>query len=329
MSEASPKSAGISEALPVTAAEGVSWRSAAILLTGALVLVAALVGSAPFWAPLLPWSPAADRGDASQLGERIDRLAAAQDDAQHRLDQTAAAADAAAQRLDRRMAALEAKPAGAPADLTDLRQQIAKLSESVNDLGGRLDALDKTVHARAALDPTDVALALAVLPIRDAVAAGRPFAAQYKTLTVLARNRPDIAQAALPLSEPAKTGVATVAALEHGLRLLGADTAVTAAAPAAPRGWTEAMVARLAGLIAIRRVDDGAAPERLPQTLDQAQQALARGDLGGAVTALDTLSGAPAAAAAPWLARARQKLAADAAVQRLETATTARLGNAQ
>ena len=51
-------------------------------------------------------------------------------------------------------------------------------------------------------------MVMGLLQLRNAVQAGRPFAAEYEAFSALARSRPEIAEAATPLAEPAKTGVA-------------------------------------------------------------------------------------------------------------------------
>lgn len=330
-----------------------SWRAAAIALAGALVLVVALIATAPLWAPLLPWAavPAAtDRSDARQYGDRIEHLAAVQSEANKRAAQFSATTEAALRQLDRRIAALEAKPGAVAGDLADLRGQVAKLGESAVDLGSRVDALDKAVHAHAtaagatATDTSDLAVGLAVLPIGEAIAAGRPFAEQYDALAALAHNRPEIAQAAQPLAEASKTGVATSLMLADGLRRLEADLSERRAqqqhqseAVPPPRDWMDAMLGRLRSLVIIRRIDGGptataaaggavAAPDSAIVAVADARRAMDAGDLAGAVKTLDGLSGPAAAAAAPWLRQARQRLSAEAAVERIEALAAARLG---
>lgn len=317
------------------------YREVAIALAGALLLVVALVGTAPFWAASLPWSPAPASGEAGL----------------HRLEQ--------------RIGALEAKPAAPAADLGEMRQQIAKLSAATADLAtrvdrldkaiqaqppgdmaGKLDALDKALRAqagttaelasqvarlekatqsRAANDMTDIGLVLALLQIHRAVEAGRPFAAEYDALAALARARPDIASAAAPLAGPAKTGVGGRAVLANRLREL-AGTIANASAPATAAGgepgWADSALARLRGLVTIRRVGDAAPRDGPEAAVNAAQRAMAGGDLAGAVAALETLAGAPAEAAAAWLRMARERLAVEAALQRVETLLVARLGNA-
>ena len=153
-----------------TRAWGREGRGAvAIGLAGALLLVVALVATGPLWAPLLPWAarnePAPDAGIERQPAE--------------------GAASAALQGLDRRVAALEARPAAPGSDLAGIRQEVARLA-------ARIEAIDQATHNQAVGDPTDIALVLALLQIRDAIEAGRPFAPAYEALAVLARSRPEI-----------------------------------------------------------------------------------------------------------------------------------------
>ena len=171
-------------------------------VAGAALLVAALLLTANYWTPLLPWNAGAGRDDAALAG-RIDRLANAQLDARRQGEQAAATVDAAVQRLDRRIGALEARPATPIADTAEIRELQARLSTAMADLTTRVAALDKAVHTGAAAEATDTALVLVLLQIRDAVAAGRPFEAEYQAFVALAGARPEIAAAAAPLTEPA------------------------------------------------------------------------------------------------------------------------------
>ncbi len=197
-----------------------AYRGVAMTLAALLLVVAALAGTAPFWAPSLPWAPPPARL-AAPPDPRIDRLEAALQQSR----QDAAAAKAARQELDRRVAALAAKPAAPAGDIADLRQQVATLTTTTADLAAQVVALGKTVqsqqqaaadlagriaaaHRERASAASDTAIALLLLQMRGALAAGRPFAAEYDALTALARDRPEIIAAAAPLAAPAKTGVA-------------------------------------------------------------------------------------------------------------------------
>jgi hypothetical protein len=291
-------------------------------LAGALLLVIALVATGPLWAPLLPW--AAGNEPARQQRELQSQPAETP-------------ANAALPALERRVGALEARPAAPAGDITEIRQLVARLADAAADLATRVEAVEKAVRSQTAGDPTDIALVLALLQIRDAVEAGRPFAAAYEALVALARARPEIAAAAAPLAEPATAGLAGRPVIANRLREL-AGAIATAPSPenapgnaiAAEPDWADQALARLRGLVTIRRIDEagqhqlGGGPAA---AVNAALLALAGGDLEAAVGALDALTGAPAEAARPWLRMAKERLAAEAALQRIEALLVARLGN--
>jgi hypothetical protein len=279
------------------------YRLVAIALAGALLAVVALVATAPLWAPLLPWAASPPPIDA-----RLDRL----------------------ERLEQRLAALEARPRPPTGDIAELRARLADLAAATAALRARVAAIDKSVATQAAHAGNagnDTALALVLLQIRGAVAAGRPFASEYEALAGLVQSEPEIAKAAMPLAVAAKTGVASRAVLARTLRGLAATMARAEAPPPAAPGWTDATLARLRGLVTIRRIDAGATGGK-HGAVEAAELALDGGDLAGAIAALDKLTGAPAAAAGPWLRLARERLAVDTALQQIEVRLTARLGEA-
>ena len=100
--------------------------------------------------------------------------------------------------------------------------------------------------------------------------------------------------------------------------------------PADKSDWREQALARLRGLVTIRRIDSlsrtGSAGGS-NGAVGAAQAALARGDLAGAVAALEQLTGADAEAARPWLLMARERLAAETALDHVQELLTERLGS--
>jgi hypothetical protein len=332
-------------------------RGAAVIgFATALIVFGLLVITGPFWAPSV--APLFTGGHAPTeigLAERVTQLEAARREDQQKTNQAIAAAqkvatDAAStvQQLDRRIAAveskpaaaagdvaelhqalksLEAKPAAVPSEIGELRQQLEKLASANAGLDSRVAALEKTEQAQNAADPTDAALLLTLLRIREAIEVARPFAAEYDAFAALARARPEIAAAVAPLAEPAKNGVASRAVLVQRLHAL-AGTIATAEAPPADDDWSERAWARLRGLVTIRRVDGGgqSAPEA---AVSAAERALTAGDLAAAVNGLDPLTGPAAEAARPWLQMARQRLAVEEALHQVEGLLVARLGAAR
>src|SRR5207302_1892592 len=66
------------------------------------------------------------------------------------LQQTTGQAAATIKELESRIAALEAKPAVPAGEIAELRQQLAKLSTAVADLGARVTAVEKAAPAQSA-----------------------------------------------------------------------------------------------------------------------------------------------------------------------------------
>ena len=165
----------------------------------------------------------------------------------------------------------------------------------------------RLLQAQSAADPTGSGLLLVVLQIREALDIGRPFASEHEALVAFAKSQPDIASAAAPLAEPAKTGVATRGVLIERLRALSGEIATARPKPAED-DWGARAWAQLRGLVTIRRIEGTG--QSAPETaVSAAARALAAGDLPGAIAALDPLDGAAADAARPWVQMARQRLA--------------------
>jgi len=89
--------------------------------------------------------------------------------------------------------------------------------------------------------------------------------------------------------------------------------------------WGDQAIAKLKGLVTVRRVGANAVESGPDAAIASAEGALRDGDLAGAVAALETLQGAPAEAAKPWLDDARARLAAEAALDKAEGAVMQRL----
>ncbi len=292
---------------------------AALLLAIGLAVAGRGAAAALFWAPGLDIDAAlglvAVRDELQALAVRLDRLEAAQSGQSKAIANAGNADKSALAQLDQRLRALETKPPPAPPDLSGIQQQIAAVST-------RLDALDKTVQARQAGDPTDAALALLALQIGEAVRIAHPFPAEYQEFAALAKSRPELAAAAAPLEQPAIDGVASRAVLARELHGLAGKVA-TVPPPPADDGW--AGRAQLRGLVTIRRVDGaGQSPDRI--ALTAAEKAMAQGDLAGVVDAVRKLSDADAAK--PWLRLATARLQVEEALHTLTTLLAARLGNA-
>jgi hypothetical protein len=254
----------------------------------------------------------------------------------HRVDQLEAAGKpdlgpirTEIQQVEQRLAAIETQSASRIASDTaaskDMQQEVSRLGKVEGDLADRVAALEREAHSQNNTElRADGMAALLLGQMREAIEQARPFPAEFDAFTRLARGS-DLAAAAQPLAEPARNGVASRAVLAKGLAELAGRIAVTSE-PAVKSDWREQTLARLRGLVTIRRID-GSSHTGSDGAVGTAQGALARGDLAGAVAALEPLTGADAEAARPWLLMARERLAAETALDHIQELLTERLGS--
>jgi len=347
---------GAQSARPAGGSRQSVWWLAALLL-----LVIAGVGSSPFWArdvaPLLPWgsqsaAPAEDyaalaarvaaienrpappppdiaaiNSTASALARRVDQLEAARG-ADRQTDAAVAGIKAGLQQLEERLSAFEARSAtranSETAEFEKLRQQLAQFASISSDLADRLPAIERRVGAAGSAVRTDSALLAALLQMREAVETARPFATEYDAFIALAHDQPDLIAAAQPLAGLAQAGVAGNAVLSERLGQLSGRI-VPAVAPPVDSDLRTQALAWLHSLVTIRRIDAASQTGQEP-AMNVAEGALVRGDLPGAVSALQTLSGPKSAAIQSWLQTAQQRLGAEATLAHLQDLLVARLG---
>ncbi|HUN45837.1 MAG TPA: uroporphyrinogen-III synthase [Stellaceae bacterium] len=352
---AASSEASLGEA-PRASAVGRTPRSRRLI--GALVLLCvglvAALASAPYWAPRFAGG---SRGaDGAALQQKIAGLQAELAGAAETRQRLAAA--------EQRLAGLEARGAtpSAPRDaqqaqqaqalgqlsdrLAILEQRVASLDTSgtsasaeavkslqtaIQALEHRLDeqnqALGKLQQTQAqAPDRTDAALLLAVDQLRRAIATSRPYEVELASATALARERPEAAAALRPLEAHAGKGLPSLAVLAERLEQLAPTLANPEATAAADGDWRSAMLARIKGLVSVRRIGARAAAEGggTEAAVAEAEAALKGNDLAGAVAAIRKLDGAAAETAKPWLADAEARLQAETAIAALDSALARR-----
>jgi hypothetical protein len=277
-------------------------------------------------------SPAGNDSDAiksaeNALARRVEQLETARTGEDAQAAASVAATRTGLQQLEQRFGAAETQTAlrvaSETAELQKVQQELPRIGNVTADLANRLAALEQQTQSRSVAERTDAALTMVLLQIREAVDEARPFPAEFAALKALARE-PDLAANAVPLAEAAQNGVPGRALLSKRLTEV-ASGVVTATEPATETDWGTQALARLRGLVTIRRID-GASQTGPEAAVSAAQAALARGDLAGAVAALDPLTGANAEAARPWLRMARERLAVETALDRLQQQLAAKLG---
>lgn len=340
-------------AAPAPAAAAPPRRRAAWLWLALLLVAAGAVGSAPYWAPFVPWAQSEtaapqfvaletrfNTAEAARRAaeERLARLEARQEPQQSAAPQDAGALEALGQRVD----ALEhrGESSGAASDvksLTDAQQRAAARLDAVETRLGSLATASAATAASdtaAASGASDVALYAAVAGLRAALAAGGPYEDELGVVATLGHGDAKIEAAVQSLTPDAATGLPSRALLAERFGDETAPAIGRAAATATATTTTddgslgERALARIEGLVTIRRIgEDGAAGDPAAAAVARARAALDTGDLAAAIAALKSLDGAAAAAARPWVALATRRLAADSAVADLARQVAGRLAS--
>lgn len=228
-----------------------------------------------------------------------------------------------------RLAALEQALKSAPAtgatptaEIESLAKQVAELKRSAADAAALLRLADRIEQTEAGLRELQAkrasaaALLLAVGQLREAVNLGLGFDAELRTVKILSGEDAALGRALDSIKDKAAAGIATRASLNARFETL-APAIIRAELLPEGEGWVRRMLDKLLSLVTIRREDGGAAGVFAAAVIGRTQAALNRADLATAIAELQLLSAGPAETAAPWLAEAQARLAADRAVSEL------------
>jgi ABC-type transporter Mla subunit MlaD len=225
-----------------------------------------------------------------------------------------------------RLGAVEQQIAARQQDTTGLIEDLASLGGQVEALSARADALaeglDQLEQQIASTEDrrTQVAiLARAVAQLDAAIEQGEPFANQLEGLQ--GQGDPAVAQAVEKLQPAAVSGVPSLAALRSSFDAV-ANQIVHAARVPEGEGLLEKAAGNLMSLVTVRPVGADIEGNSAAARVARAEAALDDGELAVAVAELEALDGAAAEAAAPWLAEARPRLAAEAALRTLQEHAT-------
>jgi hypothetical protein len=218
--------------------------------------------------------------------------------------------------LNGRMQALESRPATAASPSPEaLQQSLQPVSSKLGELENRLASLAKAQDDLRASTGT-AALTMAVQNLRRAVADGKPFASELKTLASLTPEPLDAA----PLEARRASGLPSLASLQRDFDL-SAKAAIDAARPNGDGTLTGDLLARARSLVRVRPTGDipGDGPEAI---LARAENRLDSGDLPAAIRETGQLAGPAAQAMNPWLTEAKARVAADEALAKIEAKLT-------
>jgi len=224
----------------------------------------------------------------------------------------------------------------------------AKLVEEVETLGKAVTELKRTsADAAAVLRLADRvekveagfrdmqsrrtsagALLLAIGQLREAVAAALPYDTELRALKALAGGNAEMAAPLEALKTRAAAGIPTAPVLTARLAVQ-APIIIRAQVLPEQQSWWRQTLERVASLVTIEREDGNAAGASPAAILARAQAALALGDLSAAAAEIEGLSGGPAEQAAPWLADAKARIAANKALSELTAQVVAAIGAGQ
>ncbi|MBK1837543.1 hypothetical protein JHL17_08970 [Azospirillum sp. YIM B02556] len=323
----------------------------------ALSVVALLVGaaalSAPWWGPALPGWPApaapaassaaapADPALRAQIQQLVDRVG--------KLEQRPAAGGATngagdgtatvdLSALTQRIDALEKRPAATPdtgvadaqkalADrLAALEQKVtaaAGNAQAAQQLKGEVDSLkqqvtsvNQAVNERQDAATAAQALVLAAGQLRASLSGGQPFQQDLQAVRALNIADAGVTQPLDAVASYAAKGIPTRAQLTDRFQPLAGEI-VRAEIRGEGNSWIDSAVGKLSTLVTVRREGGGVVGTTADAVVARAEAALDAGNLAKAVEELSALQGPAAQTAAPWLADAKARLAADQAARQL------------
>jgi hypothetical protein len=219
-----------------------------------------------------------------------------------------------------RLEGLASKIDGLAEQIQGMRERSDALRTEVEGLGSRLGATEDRIAAAG--DRREQAAALAVLTsqIDTAIAQSRGYDAPLRSLAALAEDDEVVRAAAAELAPGATAGVPSLAELRRSFEQVAPEIIQRARAPEGDSLIDQA-AGNLLRLVTVRPVGPDVEGDDAAARVARAEAHLAGGDLAAAVAEVEALEGPAAAAATDWLAAARSRLAASAALDRLQTRT--------
>lgn len=247
-------------------------------------------------------APQADAGALTALAARLEEM-----------EETLSGLEDPAERLselDSRLSAAEQGVAAVPALYSSLEAEVTALSEAM--------------PTGPSEDAGDAAMFLALLQLRQALSGSGSFESELALVEGLAAEDAELKAALAPLAQRAGMGIAGLPSLQVSFD--GMAGKVVAAARGGEEGdWVAKTLQKVSEAVTIRPVglvegDDAGA------VLARAEVKLEAGDLAGAVTELDGLSGAAAEGAASWRQEAEARLGAQKALSLLAARAATLIG---
>ncbi|MDY0008222.1 MAG: uroporphyrinogen-III synthase [Bdellovibrionales bacterium] len=219
---------------------------------------------------------------------------------------------------DGMMGNLRSIMAGAPDDPEGLSRAVEQAQKTD-------PALQKVMEGIAPKDLGAAAMLLTMNELRGNMGGGQSFESDLKIIEKYAKDDPEM-QAALKRVAPyARSGVLSRSHLQKEFRNIAADI-VMAKLQGEDASVRERVLLRLSKYAKMRKVDD-IEGDTVDATVARAELLLDQGDIKSAIRELQSLEGAPAETAAPWLQQAEGHVAADDSSQVLMQTVLGMLGN--
>lgn len=231
------------------------------------------------------------------------------------LEQTPAAPSVAPEKVDALQGKLDAVAGKLDGEVSKSAEDVIRLETRLASVESRLQELTKALENSRSGRERAGAFLLAANQLAATAATSAGFGTELEALRAIVPPDGATSQALATLDKHAG-GIPSQAMLRARFKAT-ASAAVRASMVGSNEGLLGQTLNRVASLVTIRRTDitegDG-----LDALLNRADAALAAGDLAAAIDAVKKLDGAPAKAAAAWLADAEARAAVDGAVRALQ-----------
>lgn len=216
--------------------------------------------------------------------------------------------------LEAALQTLDSESAPTSAELVSLRQEVSSLRSRVQQLASAQSALEeagaetsrRAENARRSAT-TAAESALAIASIENAISAGASFEASAQRLQELQ----PASEAAAALERLSRGPVPSLAMLQGRFDELKGDALDKDSQAAGEPGWVDTI---FGDMVSVRR---GSGASIVPDILLQAEAALEAGDLEDAISTLERLPEESQAVYADWLTYARNRAAAQNAIDAL------------
>jgi uroporphyrinogen-III synthase len=212
-------------------------------------------------------------------------------------------------------------------ELVQLKAENERLVQLVTELNNRLTDVEAARLAARSSSDNAQALVASLSALREVMRTSAGFESELATLQALAQGDVTLEEGVDQLNAYAKDGISSKAALMASFDSVANDIVRAVAIPEGA-GWVEQTVKNITSLVSIRRApgnQDGDGPLGI---VARAEQNVRAGDLAGTVKEFETLDGKPLEAAQGWMAQAKARLDAEAAVSMMQSHILSLLGGA-